>query len=236
MQNLLEMFRQQEHSFSKLGVRDLHKLKYVYDSATRETNYADMQFELKTVFKLIEALDPTQMKVQIDEAYKKIEKLEFNPTVSGSNIVFRDKIRRDFSVWYKPTVYIPTQNSAIPLTPDFLISKGVHPALFDIDDTLRKQLYNFEFFSNAQLREISIKLLGKIKPVHAIMMCKRKFAKEDAPVFKTIDYYLKPRKLLIVSEDYLPEEIKNSLPMSADYVENLDAGCQKLKDLAPRAI
>ena len=235
MQNLLEMFSQEEQRFSKFGVKDLHKLKYVYD-ATTANGYNRMQFELRNIFSLVESLEPKEMKVTIDDAYKRLEKLEFNPTISGPNIVFKDRIRRDFSIWYKPTFYIPTVNSARPVTADFVIMRGVHSSMYELDPELKKQLYSYEFLSNSTLKDVSIKLLGSLKHISLAVLCKKAFMPSDLGEIKVTSFYLKANKLMLLSEDYLPDNLKMSLPVNVLYAENVDMNSQKFVEAAKKVL
>jgi hypothetical protein len=237
MVGLLEVFAQHEQKFAGVGACDLHKLKYVYDMHPRRANdYNEMQFELRTIFKLIEMLEPKEMKVSIDDTYKKVEKLEFNPTISGPNIVVRDRLRRDFSIWYKPVLYVPTPNSARPIVADFVIIRGVAGSLYDLDPELKKKLYSYEFMPNDLLREIAIKLLAKLRPVHVVIGCKMSFMPSDLLDIKALSFFLKPNRFLIVSEDYLPEQVKMNLPINIVCSENVDMNTQKFVDLARKAI
>jgi hypothetical protein len=235
VQNLLGMFSEEEQKFSKLGVKDLYKLKYVYDSAASE-GYTRMQFELKSIFSLIESLEPKEMKIMIDDIYKKLEKLEFNPTISGPNISFKDKLGRDFSVWYKPTFYIPTVNSARECTVDFVIMRGVHGSMYELDPELKKQLYSYEFLSNTMLKDISIRLLGKLKHIGLGIICKKTFMPSDLGEIKIASYYLKANKLMLLSDNYMPDNLKMSVPVNVLYAEKVDMNPQKFVDIARRVL
>lgn len=235
VQNLLEMFNEEEQKFSKFGVRDLHKLKYIYDSTT-SNNYARMQFELRSIFALIESMEPKELKITIDDSFKKLEKLEFNPTISGPNISMRDKLRRDFSIWYKPIFYIPTVNSARGLIADFVIMRGVHGSMYELDPDLKKQLYSYEFLSNSILRDISIKLLGSLKTISLGVLCKKAFMPSDLREIKIANFYLKANRLLLLSEDYLPDNLKMSLPVNVTYAENVDMNAQKFVEAAKKVL
>jgi len=235
VQNLLEMFSEEEQRFSKFGIRDLYKLKYVYDSTT-SNSYTGMQFELKNIFSLVDALEPKEMKVTIDDSFKKLEKLEFNPTISGPNITFKDKLRRDFSIWYKPTFYIPTVNSARPITLDFAIMRGNHGSMYELDPELKKLLYSYEFLSNSTLRDISIKLLGELKHISLAILCKRSFMPSDLSEIKIASFFTKPNRMMLLSEDYLPDNLKMSLPVSVLYSENVDMTTQKFVEMAKRVL
>jgi len=235
VQNLLEMFNEEEQKFSKFGAKDLYKLKYVYDSTTSD-GYNRMQFELKNIFRLIESLEPREMKITIDESYKKLEKLEFNPTISGPNITLKDKLRRDFSVWYKPAFYVPTVNSARECMVDFVVMRGVHGSMYELDPELKKQLYTYEFFSNSILREISIKLLSELKQITLALMCKKTFMPSDLHEIKIANFFLKPNRLMLLSEEYLPDNLKMSLPVNVLYAENVDMNMQKFVDVAKKVL
>ena len=235
MQNLLEMFSEEEQRFSKFGIKDLHKLKYVFDS-TNSSEYRRMQFELKNIFSLIEALEPKEMKITIDDNYKKLEKLEFNPTISGPNITFKDRIRRDFSLWYKPTFYVPTVSSARGAVVDFVIMRGNHGSMYELAPELKKLLYSYEFISNTALRDISLKLLGGLKHISLAILCKKCFMPSDIQEIKTASFYLKANRVLLLSEDYLPDAVKMVAPPNVIYAENVDINSQKFVELAKKVL
>lgn len=240
MQTLLELFKEQEQKFSGIGVRGLHKLKYVFDSnledSEAEQDYSRMKFELRIAFRIIEALEPKDMHVMIDDTYKKIEKLEFNPTISGPNVVFRDKLRRDFSVWYKPIFYVPTANSARGLKIDFAFLRSTNFSMYAIDNLLKKELYSYEFLSDAMLKEISMKLLNKLKHVQLSMVCRQEVKASDIADIKAACYFLKPSRFLIVSEDYVPDAVKMNLPVNATLMENVDLNDRKIGDVAKQLL
>lgn len=234
MQTLLELFSEQEQRFASLGVRDLHKLKYVFDATRDEdapADYEQLKFELQTIFRLIESLEPREMRVTIDNTFKKLERLEFNPTISGPNITFKDKLRRDYSVWYKPVFYVPTANSAQPLTVDFVILRSFNLSMYWIDPELRKQLYHYEFLPNTLLRDISVRLLGKMRPVQAIVTCKREFRPSHLADLKAANYYLKPSRNLAVSQGTMPEAVKINLPINTMFADNLTPETRKFEEL-----
>lgn len=235
MQNLLEMFSEEEQRFSKFGVKDLHKLKYIYDSTT-SNNYARMQFEMKNIFALIDSLEPKELKITIDDNFKRLEKLEFNPTISGPNITLRDKLRRDFSIWYKPIFYIPTANSARAIMADFVILRGFHGSMYEMNPDLKKELYSYEFLSNSMLRDVSIKLLAGLKHISLAVLVKKAFMPSDLAEIKVTYYYLKPNRLMLLSEDYLPDTLKMSLPVNVVYAENVDVNSQKFVEEARKVL
>lgn len=235
MQNLLDMFSAEEQRFSKFGIKDLHKLKYVYDAAS-SNGYSRMQFELRNMFALLESLEPKDMKVTIDDSYRRLEKLEFNPTISGPNITVKDKLRRDLSVWYKPVFYIPTVNSARPIMADFVIMRGVHGSMYELDPELKKQLYSYEFISNSVLRDISIKLLGSLKHINVAVLCRKNFMPSELGEIKAVSFFLKPSRVILLSEDYLPDNLKMSLPVNVLYAENVDVNAQKFVEVAKRVL
>lgn len=235
MANLLEIFEQHEQKFSAVGGRDLHKLKYISDIRSGD-NPKQMQFELQSLFRLIDALEPREMRVQIDETYKRIEKLEFNPTISGPNIVLKDNLRRWLCFWYKPLFYIPTPNSARQLMVDFAVFKGVSGSMYNLDPELKKQLYAYEFLSNNLLREITIKMLSKLKQPSLLIQCRQCFTPSHLTDIKAMDYFLKPQKILLVSEEYLPNDVKLNLPFNVQYVENVDMSAQKFVEAAKRLL
>lgn len=240
MQTLLEVFSEQEQKFSQIGVRGLHKLKYVFDSTfdteTENPDYEKMKFELRIVFRMIEALEPKDLRVMIDDAYKKIEKLEFNPTISGSNICFKDRLRRDFSVWYKPVFYVPTANSARNLMVDFVFLRGTSFSMYSIDQELKRELYSYEFLSDIMLKDISTKLLNKLRQVQLGMVCRKNISTADLPNIRNASYFLRASRFLVVCENEIPDAVKMNLPVNATFLENADLNDRKIGDIAKQLL
>ncbi len=226
MGTLLEFIEMQEKSHSKLGVKNLHKLKRVHGS---EFNPAEFEFQLKTVLRLIDSTKPKGLTISVDPEYNKIQKLEFKPTISRPNFIFKNRFDKLFSGWYNPVVYVPQANSASVLSPDFLFFRGEVDCMYNLDSKFRKELYSYEFLSNQMLKELSIKLLARMKPVHLVVFARRKFLESDISEIKSAQFYLRPNKVLVMSEAGLPSRLKMNLPVNAEFIERIDLNYQKIE-------
>lgn len=230
---LLDFFSDYEE---KYGSGDIHKFKKVFDAVTPSKDYIQLKFELKTIFSFIDALEPKSLTIDIDERLREIKDLEFNPTIRNPNIHLTDKLGREFCVWYKPLFFYPYTDSVKPLLLDFVVAKGEYKNLYNLDAELEKVLFTEKFFPESALKNISIKLLSKLRPLHAVMFVRKKFMPSDMTEIKSASYFLKPNKTLLISEEYLPQPLKMTLPISAYVIENLDMNSEKFKESVKKII
>jgi hypothetical protein len=114
--------------------------------------------------------------------------------------------------------------------------RGVHGSMYELDPDLKKQLYSYEFLSNSILRDISIKLLGSLKTISLGVLCKKTFMPSDLQEIKITNFYLKANRLMLLSEDYLPDNLKMSLPVNVTYAENVDMNAQKFVEAAKKVL
>lgn len=228
MATLLEMF---EAEGKKLGSGDLYKLKYIFDKKG-SGGYGEMEYELRMIFKLIESLKPRQMLVSTE-----VERSDaFSPTIGAANIKIRDSLGREFSIWYKPSFYVPEKNTAREIVIDFVLLKGNHDSIYNLTPALAKELQTYDPLPTELFGEMSKKLLAALKPVHIAIQCGGEFRYSAIADLKAIDFFLKPGRILIVSEEYLPEDLKMNLPITALPIENVDMNFQKLIETAKRII
>ncbi len=226
MGTLLEFIEAQEKSHSRLGVRNLHKLKQVYGTGISQQ---DFEFQLKAVLKLIDSAKPKSLSVNVDPEYTKISKLEFKPTISRPNFVFRDRFDKPFSGWYTPTVYVPQTNSVTSLNPDFLFFRGDLDCMYRIEPEFRRELYSYEFLSDQMLRKLSMKLLSRMHPVHLAVFARRRFYDRGLAEIKAVQFYLRPRTMLVLSESELSTMFKMGLPVNTRFIEKVDMNYEKIK-------
>lgn len=231
--SLLDLFNEYE---KKYETNDLYRLKKIYDTYSPEGDYTQLRFELKTIFAFIDALQPKSMTVDIDERYKEPKELEFRPTLSKPNIFIKDWLGRDFCFWYKPIFYYPYQDSAKSLLLDFVVVKGEYSPLYNLDAEIERILYSQEFLSNSALKNLATRMLGRMRKIHIAAFVKKKFSPNDLTQIKSASFFLKPTKLLLVSEEYLPEQVKMNLPLSTYYSENVDMNSEKFKDIVKKIV
>ena len=90
--------------------------------------------------------------------------------------------------------------------------------------------------ANVVLRNISIRLLSKMKPIHTIMYVRKNFQASDLKEIQNVNFFLKPNKTLLISEEYMPGQVKMNLPLNTYPCENVDMNSQKFKDLVKRIV
>ena len=193
-------------------------------------------FELRTIFSFVNALEPIDSLISIDETPKVIVEDSFSPTLKTPDIQFTDKNGRAFSIWYKPTVYYPKEEKTQPAMIDFLVLKGKRSELYGIDEVTKKELVTHEYVTESMIKEFSIRLLSKLSQVHAVLFVREKFTVNDLKDIKDASFFLRPAKLLLISEDYLPSEVKINLPINVNYAENVDMNAEKFKETVRKII
>lgn len=234
MSNLLDFFNEYE---KKYNATDIHNIKKMYDKIYGDVgDYVKLQFELRTIFAFVDTLEPKQLHVDIDEKRKDVKELEFNPTLSNPNIFVRDKIDRDFCIWYKPVFYYPYTDTAKFLMPDFVMIKGDFGPIYNMDPDLEKRLYMHEYLTGPVLKDLSIRLLSRMKPIHTVMYVRKNFLASDLKEIQNVNFFLKPNKTLLISEEYMPGQVKMNLPLNTYPCENVDMNSQKFKDLVKRIV
>lgn len=231
--SLLDLFNEYG---KKYETNELHRLKKIYDTFSPEEDYNQLRFELKTIFAFIDALQPKSITVDIDERYREAKELEFRPTLSRPNVFLKDWLERDFCIWYKPLFYYPYQDSSKSLLLDFVVVKGEYSSLYNLDAEIEKVLYSQEFLSDSALKNLSNKMLGKMRKIHLAAYIKKKFSPRDLTKIKSASFFLRPNKLLLISEEYLPQQVKMNLPLSTYYSENVDMNSEKFKDLVKKIV
>lgn len=233
MQTLLDMFK--EESVVDTNVKNLHKLQEIYKSREGEVNYNTLKFQIETLFHLFKTLDAKNIKIRMGRESQKLDKLEFNPTISEPNITFTDKDKNAYSVWYKPVVYVPSKNSAKKISPDFIFLKGEHSSMYEIDKGLKKSLYAYEFLSDSVLKEISGKLLEKLKEVQLVLHSSEEYKYRDLSHIVDSKHYLDPNRVFLVSEKHLPNTVKMDMPLGVKYEENVGMNKRKLRKSIKKA-
>jgi hypothetical protein len=193
-------------------------------------------FELKTIFSFINALEPTNSLINIEETPKVIAEESFSPTMKAPDIEVTDKLGRDYSIWYKPVVYYPKDEKTESMMVDFLMSKGKSKGLYDLDSTTLKELTTHEFITGSMIREFSMKLLSKIKPVHIILFVRENFSANDLKQINDAAFFLRPSRILLVSEKYIPNDVKMNLPINAQFVENAGMNIEKFKETVKKML
>ncbi|RLG21234.1 hypothetical protein DRN74_03145 [Candidatus Micrarchaeota archaeon] len=230
MANLLDFFEDYERKYRDKGMKDFHKLKAVYDKSSEKKDYSEMEFQLHCIMKFCEAFKPKAMQVSIEESYILPKELEFNPTLSWPNIEMKDYLGREYSIWYKPRIYAPSQDGVRELLPDFIVMRGHYDSPYKLDPAFLDKIKKEPFLNKVLLREFSLGLLARLRPVQFLIIARRKIMKSYINEIKHMQFYLKPSKTLVISQSTLDNEIKLNLPVGAQFIENVDINLSKVSD------
>ena len=194
------------------------------------------EYQFKIIFEFLDAVQAKNSVINLEETPPIVKELEFNPTLGEPNITFTDYSERDFSVWYRPVIYHPKHDAAKEMIIDFVIVEGNHNSLYRMDYEIQKLLKTHEFFTGSLTKDISIRLLAKKNPVHMLLFVRKNFNANDMMEIKNAMFFLRPKRTLIVSEEYLETAVKMNLPLGMDFVENVDMNTDKLKQVVKRII
>lgn len=232
MQTLLNMFEEEDREIINPKEKQMKDLKDIYDRRTKKKDYKEFRFHMKTIFSFIKSTSPESVKIQAGKREKKIDKLEFNPTVSPPDIIMSDKEVKPYSIWYKPMIFVPSEKSAKRLVPEFLIMKGERKSMYNIDNEFKKSLYTYEFLSGSSLKKASKELIDKMHKPHLIIHAQREYLYRDLYAVKDSNHYLNPEKLAVISEKELPPDVKMNVPLNVTIQEKVDLSTRKLQDRA----
>ena len=140
----------------------LNKLKDVTE--TIET----FPYSMKVLFNIIRSMNLKKLDISADALEIK-PAFEFNPTITLPNIQLIDKFKKQFSIWYKPTVYLPRFETAKPIVLDFVILKGMQNSLYNFSESFQKELSTYKSFSKTELKNISIKMLSQLNEIKLLL-------------------------------------------------------------------
>lgn len=231
MPTLLDFFEEYERQFQNLGLKDFHKLKDVYDRSTEKPDYGEMKFQLRTLIKLCESLKPVSMRLNSGRIHLITDETKFNPTLSGPNVIVRDSLQRDHSVWYRPAVYASMEEPR-KLVPEFVVSPGARTSPYNLDDRMISELNSYGSLNASTVKAMSRELTSRLVPVSLLILAKKQFMSQDLIDMKAMQFYLKPKKMLIVSESGMENKIKMNAPVGATLVESVDMeGSQLLESM-----
>lgn len=231
--SLLDSFNDYE---TKYGSGEIYKFKRIFDRVDSSKNYEQMKFDMKIMFAFVDALEPKNLLVDVDERVKEVSELEFQPTLSVPNMNFRDKLSREFSMWYKPVFYYPHTDSAKALIPDFVAIKGGYGPLYNMDEEIKKTLWTEKYFTGRALNNLSSMLLNRLKPIHTLVFSRKRYSASDMTMLKAASFFLKPYKMLVVSQEEIPAQLKMNLPIATYAVEKVDMNIEKFKETVRRIV
>jgi len=229
MQTLLDMFNESENKFSQ-GQKGIKNLKSIYGRRKEQQKSSEFSFHMKTLLTTIKSLEANNVDVQKAKESKRLERLEFSPTISPPNVMITDKKARAYSVWYMPEIYVPSRNSAKKITPEYVVMEGERKSMYRGKEDLKRSLYTYEFLSDSLLKENSKELLDKMHDVKLVMQVKNEFDSKDLSRIKDSHHYLKPENLLVISEKKLPEDLKMNLPPKARCKDKVDINLRRLEE------
>ena len=184
-------------------------------------------FELKTLFSILNSINPKKTRIDLDETPRVITK-DFNPTLRGPDIKLTDKTEKEYSIWYKPIIYLPYEKETKATVVDFVFVPEDTDSLYKLQN-VEKELKTHDYLTEKMIRNLSIKLLSSKKEIQLLFFVRKNFTQKDLKEVRNIGFYLKPKRILIASEEYLDEKVKMDLPLNVDFVENVDVNFEKLK-------
>lgn len=229
MQTVLEMFDEGERGLIK-DSGGIEKLRSIYESKKKYVNTSEFNFHMKSLFTLIKSLNPQNINFLDDKSQKKIEKLEFNPTISKPNLIVTDEMARSYSIWYLPLIYVPTKNSAKELVPEFVVMKGERKSMYDIDKEFKRSLYTYEFLSDSLLKKMSRKMLKRMKEIQLVTHVKKEYMPKHLSHIKDSKHYLNTKNIFVISEKELPQRMKMNIPIGIPFEDKVDLNLEKLAE------
>lgn len=185
-------------------------------------------FELKTLFSIINSLKPKKTRIDIDETPRVITK-DFNPTLKGPDIKLTDSKEKDYSIWHNPIIYLPYDKKTEAVVVDFIFIQEDTDSLYNLSN-VEKMLKTHDYLTDEMMRDLSIRLLASQKEIQLLFFVRKNFTQQEIKEIKNISFYLKPKRVLIASEEYLDDKIKMDLPLNVDFVENVDVNFEKLRN------
>lgn len=212
------------------NLSDEQKLRWNYD-LKQYKDYDQMKYELRFIFKFLDAMGAKDVRVEIEDSPKQPDDLEFRPTLGAPDVSFSLKGER-YSAWYKPTFYVAEADSVRKLVADFVFLKGQHSSMYSRDEHLLKMLTSYEFLTPSMLKDVSSRLLSRLHKVQLVALCKELFAPSHSSDLKAVQYYLNPARILLVSEAKIPDALKTELPPWTRCIEAFSTNPQKLKEIA----
>ncbi len=194
-----------------------------------------LDFELKVLFSLVKAFEPKSFTIIAEEVKKEPEEDVFSPTLSGPSASVVDKLGRKINIWHRPVFYYPKSDGVGVINPHFVVLLG-NDLLYDLDEVTERMLSSHEFFTSTMIREVANRLLSRMNKLDLVVFAKKVFSSSDLNDLKNASFFLKPKRLLLVSEEYVDGAIKANLPLDVFVVENFDLNSEKLKDVIRRLV
>lgn len=230
MQTLLNMFDKDERFLLDTSNDELEKLRKIRETRKGETDSKNFKFEIKTILSIIKGFENGKIELNKRKGERKLQELEFNPTITPPDIIITDEEAKSYSVWYQPIIYVPSKNSAKKIQPEFVFLRGERKSMYDIDKEFKRSLYTYEFLSDSLLKEISEKMIKKLQEPQLIVHTKREYIYKDLSGIMDSEHYLDPENLLAVSEKKLPEKMKMNLPLGVEFAEKVDLNTRRLRE------
>lgn len=183
------------------------------------------EYELLKLKQLIKSIEPiNKKKFEI----KKIKKNMFNPTLKNPYMQISTKQGKEYSIWFKPKIYLPYNEKTQEIYPDFIFIKKKTKELYNLEN-IEKQIKTHKQLSEKMKKELSKKLIKKIKKINLLLYLKKNLTQKELKKIIITTTWLKPEHVLIIIEEYLKPELKIIIPKNINYVENTGVNEQKAK-------
>lgn len=194
----------------------------------KETSY-----KLKELKIIINALEPIEtikntMQAKENKQQNQHKNCVLKTTSQKPFLQIITKQTKNYSIWHEPTIYLPLAEKTQETSPDFIFINEKTPELYELGN-LKKQIQTHEKLSDRMKKELSQKLLKKMKKITLLLFVKKKLTQKELKEITAISSYLKPKNTLVIIEDYLKPEIKIAMPSTIKYVENAGMNKQKTK-------
>ncbi|MBS3060421.1 MAG: hypothetical protein J4432_02840 [DPANN group archaeon] len=206
------------------------KSLYSFEPKQVDITHRD-QFEVRIIFELIKALKPQEINITSTDLEGSLRQGVFNPTLTQANIKL-SLLQQDYSVWYKPVFFLPGKSAIV----DLVMLRGHHDSLYMIDDVLKKTLAKKTKLTAREKKVFINELLRTLKPIHMMILAKKRFYVTDSAELSLINSVLKPSNLLLISEKEVPMKLKMMLPKNVHLVEKADINHAKFVDAAMKLI
>ncbi len=185
-------------------------------------------FALECLMILIKGANAKNIVISAEETVRIVDENKFNPTIKPPDVVFEKDEK--YSVWLRPVFYYYSEGLKT-LIPEIVIIRGKN-SLYNIDKTTEKMMSTYEFLTSRTANELSTRLLSRKNNIHLLVFARDEFKPSDLVELKQAFFFLSPKKMLVVSKEYLPEAVKANLPVGVVIVENLGINKGKLKEKA----
>ena len=183
-------------------------------------------YEVKKIKKALKALGEL-------EEFEKTEQVKNNfpaHSLQNPSFLFKTKQGKEYSVWYKPLIYLPFEEKAIASQPQFVFIKGKEKGMYELNG-LKKQLKAHVKLTSLMEKELAQKLIKKIRSIQLVLYMKKNLTQKELNRMIITSSYLKPEYAIILTEGHVKPEIKMIIPNAINLVENIGLNEKRIKEV-----